>query len=217
MGGEIKPRLEKGVIKYSIEEPPKPKKLKIDLSVNKTLLVLMVVVILAISYIGGTGQNLSGLPFTLINPSHSGSVGVSVPMQPYRQNYEGMLEIQIYHRDSLDMSKSRTEGTDLSTTFYKRLEDGRFVTMGSGDITGLIVNNNNELYFTVTPMEGRNLYISPSKMADHNLNPRVINFNYDDITQDGKREWIFALDISNLSIPHAGQTAPTIAIYTMSY
>lgn len=183
----------------------------------------MAIVVLVVSISGSMNVNpldpislIVGNPISLIQTPTGG--GVSAPTVPYNSpSYRGQLDIEIQHRDSLDLTEDRTEGEDLLTTFYKKLDDGRYVTMGSGDFSALHVNSNDLLYFTVQPIRGSDLYVSPMRMADNNLNPRIIDFDYVDVTQDGIREWIFAVDISGLPIPIAGMGAPHITLFTLSY
>ena len=183
----------------------------------------MVLVILIVSISGSMNVNpldsvklIVGNPISLIQSPTGG--GVSAPTVPYHSPpYRGQLDIEIQHRDSLDLTEDRTEGEDLLTTFYKRLDDGRYVTMGSGDFSAVHINTDNLLYFTVQPLRGSDLYVSPMRMADNNLNPRIIDFDYVDVTQDGISEWIFAVDISGLPIPISGMGAPRITLFTLSY
>ncbi len=183
----------------------------------------MAIVVLIVSISGSMNVNpldsvklIVGNPISIIQSPTGG--GVSAPTVPYHSPpYRGQLDIEIQHRDSLDLTEDRTEGEDLLTTFYKKLNDGRYVTMGSGDFSAVHVNSDNLLYFTVQPLRGSDLYVSPMRMADNNLNPRIIHFDYVDVTQDGISEWIFAVDISGLPMPISGMGAPRITLFTLSY
>ncbi len=168
-----------------------------------------------VSVSGSTGWNPLE-PITMIIGSPTGGVQAPTMMAP-SQTYSGSLNIQVNHRDSLNLSESRTEGKEVTTTIYKRLSDGEYVTLGSGDNTMVLVNDNDrKLFFSVQPLEGSGLYISPSMMTNYEVNPRVIDYDYLDVTQDGLGEWVFTFDITDLS-GHYPQTYPVISLFSMTY
>lgn len=192
------------------------KKPKLDLSFDKRIFFLMVIVVLVVSISGSMNVNpLDSVSLIVGNPIGGGStapVQYAVPSQAY----SGELNIQVNHRDSLDGSEFRTEGTDLITTFYKKVSDGNFVTLGSGDNSMIYVNEGKKIYFTVQPLRGSELYISPMRMSDYNLNPRIIDFDFKDVTHDGIGEWLFTVDITGLD-SRFDQTYPIISLFTLSY
>lgn len=171
-----------------------------------------------VSVSGSTGWNpLEPITMVIGNPVASG--GVQAPTRPaedVRYDYTGVLDIQVLHRDALDLTKTREEGEEVRTTFYRKISDGEFVTLKSGDHFAINVNRDKKLYFTLEPLRESGLYVSPLKMADNNLNPRIIDFDYQDITKDGLNEWIFVLDITDLPI-HPAKVAPKITLFTLTY
>jgi hypothetical protein len=183
----------------------------------------MAIVVLVVSISGS--MNVNPLDqFTLIIgqgggiqiPTGGGMSGSIAPTYAPPQTYTGQLNIQVNHRDSLDGSEDRTEGTEIITTYYKKVAEGNYVTLGSGDNIMLFVSEDEKLYFTVQALQGSELYISPIRMSDYNLNPRIIDFDYLDVTHDGIGEWMFTVDITGLPTMYP-QTNPTISLFSLSY
>ncbi len=169
-----------------------------------------------VSVSGSTGWNpLEPITMIVGNPVASGGVQAPTYSVPY-QPYTGVLDIQVLHRDGLDLTKTREEGEEVRTTFYKRISDEEFVTLTSGDHFAINVSRDDKLYFTLEPLRESGLYVSPLKMSDRNLNPRIIDFDYVDITKDGIYEWLFVVDITELPV-NPSQVAPKITLFTLTY
>jgi len=60
-------------------------------------------------------------------------------------------------------------------------------------------------------------FVAPSSTADPNLNPRIIDFGFMDVNNDGTREWWFKVDLRDSPAPIAGQTASTLSLFINSY
>lgn len=182
-----------------------------DLSINPKLVLFGFIVIMGmLLYTNNENMSIPSMQFSLI-PTHSGGGAISTghaSVQP--QIYTGILDIEISHRDALNMANPREEGKDLVTKFYKKTSNG-YMLMGSGDFKGLHVNDYT-LFFTVEP-NSTDIYVSPSHTADWKLNPRIQDFDFFDIDNDGHSEWVFEFDISGVANPIEH---PSFAIYTMS-
>ena len=143
-----------------------------------------------------------------VTPDRTGEIG--------EQNYEGSVTINIDHRDALDSAETRTEGTNITTTYYK-LVNGVYKAIGSGSGGTVFVTANLDRIFVAESIpSGQNYYVAPASTADPNLNPRIKAFDFFDISGDGTKEYVFTVDVTGLKIV-GGQTTPTIDLYVDSY
>ncbi len=189
-----------------------------DYSVNRNLIpVMLIITIVIFVYVADEKGTFQSISLITGYPKSDMGVGSIAPTMVIPQTYSGSLNIQVQHRDTLDLSKERIEGKEVSTTFYKRLSDGRFVTLGSGDNSMVpVIDSDRILYFTVHPLKGNDLYISPNMMTHSEVNPRVLDLEYLDVTGDNIPEWIFAFDITGLPT-HFPQSYPIISLFSMTY
>jgi len=189
-----------------------------DYSVNRNLIpVMLIITIVIFVYVADEKGTFQSISLITGYPKSNMGVGSIAPTMGISQTYSGSLNIQMHHRDSLDVSEDRLEGKEVVTTFYKRLSDGRYVTLGSGNDAMVIVEGRDKkLYFTIHPLKGNDLFISPNMIAHTEINPRVLDFEYLDVTGDNIPEWIFTFDITGL--PHQPyMTYPIIALFSMTY
>jgi len=185
---------------------------------RNTPLIVLSIVVVAVLIGFGTGV-IS--PQTLnIGQPPVGGVPVAPQLPPTTgQGFAGQLQIDIVHRDTLDNAETRTEGVNIASTFYKSSNEITFNTIGSGtgNIVTITPDMNSILYVSEVAIAGQNFFISPTSTADQNLNPRIINFFFQDVTADGELEWIFKLDLRDMPPPVAGQTASTLQIFVNSF
>jgi len=126
-----------------LEGKQKKPYLDIDLSFDKRILFIGLLIIFTISLVG------SGDIAKIIGGGSGGVQFQTPPTMGKSQTYVGQLEIEIHHRDALDYGEARSEGTNLVTTYYKQLDDGKFITLGSGDVSIFSVYNDRSIYFTI--------------------------------------------------------------------
>ena len=177
--------------------------------------VILGVIIVALVVGMGTGViNLQSL--TIGQPAGNGGVQTSPDaLQSTGQDFTGNLQVNTEHRDALDNSETRDEGIDLRTTYYKSADGVTFNSIGSGSGVILTIDStmNSILYFTVVPLDP--FYVAPSSMIDPN--PRIIDFGFMDVNNDGVREWWFKMDLRDIPRPVAGQVASTLDLFINSY
>ncbi len=153
------------------------------------------------------------------------NVGGGVPVSPDRtdsigtQDYEGLVTINVVHSDALDSAESRTEQTNLATTYYK-LVNCVYKSIGAGSASGgttvFIDAGMDRIFTAVAHVSGQAYYVAPMSTADPAFNKRFVAFDFFDISGDGTKEYVFTTDVTGLTIV-GGQTTPTIDLYIDSY
>lgn len=115
------------------------------------------------------------------------------------EDFVGILFVDISHRSALDNAVQFVEGIDLVTTYYSSLDEVRFNTIGSGSSVQINIDSSMSsiLYASVDVPIGKDLYVAPLSTADQNLNPRIINFFFQDIDGSGQMVWVFKIDLKN--------------------
>ena len=183
----------------------------------RTGVIILAVIIVAIVVGMGTGViNLQNL--TIGQPAGNGGIQTPPDGTPSTgQGFTGQLTVNVEHRDALDNSETRDEGVDLRTTYYKSSDGVTFSTIGSGTGVTLTIDSamNSILYFTSVVLDP--FFVAPSSTSDPNLNPRIIDFGFMDVNNDGIREWWFKVDLRDTPAPIAGQTASTLSLFINSY
>ena len=186
---------------------------------KNTPLIILGVVVVAVLIGFGTGA-ISPQSLNIGQPAGNG--GVQEPPAPQQltgREFAGQLTVNVVHRDALDNAEPRTEGTNLVTTYYKSFDGENFFTIGSGSAVTITIDQAQDsmLYATSTVPAGQLFFVAPSSTADQNLNPRIIDFGFDDVNNDGTREWWFKVDLRDMPAPIAGQTASTLSLFINSY
>jgi hypothetical protein len=171
--------------------------------------VILGVIIVALVVGMGTGViNLQSL--NIGQPAGSG--GIQTPpngVASTGQGFTGELIIIPEHRDALDNSEVRTEGSDLRTTYYKSTDGVSFSSLGNGETQVTIDSSMDSiLYFTVVPLDP--FYVAPMSIAQPNLNSGLLDFGFMDVNNDGVREWWFKMDLRDTVRPIAAANIPNI-------
>jgi hypothetical protein len=182
----------------------------------RTGIIILGVIIVALVVGMGTGIiNLQTL--TIGQPLGS---GIQVP--PDRipltgAQFTGQLNVDVQHRDALDNAETRDEGIDLATTFYKSLDGINFNSIGDGSSGLITIDSRQDSILYASPRVLDPFFIAPLSTANPQLNPRITDFAFDDITNDGIREWYFKIDLKDLPEPIGGQTGSTLSLFINSY
>ena len=132
---------------------------------NKPIMVVGLIVVLIIGVYVVAPETFSGLTQSVtptggvVAPSSSSSdVGM--------QDYEGSVTVNLVHRDALDASESRTEGTNLNTSYYKKV-NGVYKAIGSGSGNTVFVDQTlNVMYMGVSAPSGQAYFVAPASTAD---------------------------------------------------
>ena len=177
--------------------------------------VVIIAIIIAILFVAGVG-----LGFIPLNFQTGITGGIPQPQPPAdlgTEGFTGELDIILQHFDTLDNQEARVEKVDLTTTFYKSVDEVTFNSIGEG-VAGasrvtITSEMNNVLYATVGVLDP--FFVDPQ--GTQSVNERVSNFFYRDVSNDGIKEWIFKTDLRGIPIAVAGQDASTIAFFTNSY
>jgi len=120
--------------------------------------------------------------------------------------------------DSLDITQSRTVGTNVKCVWYA-YRNG-WIQLNSGDDVDVNIfeEDQGKLYAMVYVPSGQNYYVDRQKILDKNKK-LITGYQYIDITGDREKEWIFTLDVSKA--PYASGTgkyiAPTLNLYLVTY
>ncbi len=189
---------------------------------NKTAYAVVAIVIIALVLV------FSGVidPSSLTLGRDQGGVQ-EPPTQPTPTTgtiFTGQLLIGVTHRDALDNSESRTEGTNITTVFYKSNDAVVFNSIGTASTTAgntqavtVDAGMNSVVWVSPQVQSGQAYFIAPNAISDPNLNPRVLDFLFVDVTADGQKEWIFKIDLRDMPAPVAGQTGSTFFFNILSY
>jgi len=186
---------------------------------SNTPLIVLGIVVVAVLIGFGTGA-ISPQSLNIGQPAGNGGVQVPPALVPTTgQEFAGQLTVNVVHRNALDNAEARTEGVNLVTTYYKSFDGVNFFTIGSGTGNTISISDTQDsiLYVTSTVPSGQNFFVAPSSTADQNLNPRIIDFGFMDVNNDGTREWWFKIDLRDMPRPVAGQTASTLSLFINSY
>ncbi len=183
----------------------------------RTGVIVLGIIIVALVIGMGTGIiNLQSL--TIGQPAGNG--GIQQPpagLPSTGTEFTGQLTVVVEHRDALDNQETRDEGIDLRTDYYKSMNGVTFSSLGTGSGVTLTIDSEMDSTLYATSVVLDPFFVAPSSTADPNLNPRIIDFGFMDINNDGVREWWFKIDLRDIPIPVAGQTASTLALFINSY
>ncbi len=185
---------------------------------NRALIVVTVIFVIV----------LVGLGTGVINPQAfdiGEQLGTGMQVAPDIQppstgeDFVGNLIVELRHRSVLDNAVQFVEGTDLVTTYYSSLDELRFNTIGSGESVQINIDSSMDsiLYASVAVPIGIDLYVAPLSTADQNLNPRIINFFFQDIDMSGRMVWVFKINLKNFEAPVVGQAGRTLQLFINSY
>jgi hypothetical protein len=188
----------------------------------RTGVIILGVIIVALVVGMGTGvinlQNLNiGQPL--------GGVPQAQPTTVVGTEFSGELDVILLHFNTLNDSIQLQEGVarDILTIFYKSSDGVQFSSIGEG-VQGL----GGASRVTITPDMNSILYatsgVAPTPTAIYSdpvntqlANERITDFSFEDVTNDGTKEWLYKIDLRGVTAPVAGQGASTISIITKSY
>jgi len=119
--------------------------------------------------------------------------------------------------DALDISTSRTVGSDINCLWFKY--SSGWIKLASGDAQdlSLVKADNNVVYLAVEYPGSPSYYVDYEKILD--MNPHLSWYGYEDITGDSKEECIFKVDISGATYASAtGKwNMPAVNVYVLTY
>ena len=162
---------------------------------NNTPFIVLGVVVIGVVFALMFGGQFQGLDIGV--PDRGVPTPPTTPTPAGTQEFAGQLIINVIHRDALDNAELRTEGTNLVTTYYKSTDEINFNTIGSGTGVQITItpDMNSIMYVTETVPTGQDFFVAPQSTSDQNLNPRIIDFFFRDVSADGIKEWVFKIDL----------------------
>ena len=182
---------------------------------------LIVVTIAFVIVLVGLGTGVINPQAFDISEQLGNGMQVAPDVQPPStgEAYVGNLIVELRHRSALDNAVQFVEGINLVTTYYSSLDEQRFNTIGSGSSVQINIDSsmNSILYASVSVPIGQSLYVAPLSTADQNLNPRIINFFFQDIDGSGRMVWVFKIDLKNFEVPVVGQAGRTLQLFINSF
>lgn len=185
---------------------------------NRALIVVTVIFVIVLV---GLGTGIINPQAFDISQQLGNGMQVAPDIQPPStgEDFVGNLIVDISHRSALDNAVQFVEGTNLVTTYYSSLDEQRFNTIGSGSSIQINIDSSMSsiLYASVSVPIGQSLYVAPLSTADQNLNPRIINFFFQDIDGSGRMVWVFKIDLTNFEAPVVGQAGRTLQLFINSF
>ncbi len=181
------------------------------------VLILAGVIVVAFVVAGGMGLiNFGGAP--------SGGVPQQVVTTIAGTAFSGELDVLLRHANSLDNSDQFQEGanSDIHTVFYKSLDGVQFSSIGEGALgTGgasrvtITPDMNSFLYATINVAGMSQLYSDPE--FTQITNNRITEFTFEDVTNNGVKEWLYKISLRGISVPIAGQDASSLSIIDQTW
>ncbi len=129
----------------------------------------------------------------------------------------GQLNIVEEHVNGLDNQGSRTEGGELTTTYYTSDNGNTFNRIGDGTSASITIDQSMNGIIYASLETDADTYVDPMGTADQGLNTFITFVEYKDVSGDGQKSWLFRFDLRNISAPVAGQQFSTIAFRTLSW
>jgi len=131
--------------------------------------------------------------------------------------FVGQLNVVEEHVNGLDNQDARTEGVELTTTYYTSSNGNTFNTIGDGTSASITIDASmNGIIYAGLETDAFT-YVDPMGTADRGLNPFITFVEYRDVSGDGQKTWIFRMDLRNIPDPIAGQVFSTVAFRTLSW
>ncbi len=184
--------------------------------------VIVLALVIGVGFVAGVGLGFIPLDFDVTTG------GVPTPQPPAivrTGDFSGELDVILLHFNTLNDSIQLQEGVarDILTVFYKSSDGVQFSSIGEG-VQGL----GGASRVTITPDMNSILYatsgVAPTPTAIYSdpvntqlANDRITDFSFEDVTNDGTKEWLYKIDLRGVTAPIAGQDASTISIITKSY
>lgn len=134
-------------------------------------------------------------------------------------DYFGPFSVDVNNFDSLDITETRADGTDIVTTFYTQDIGGRFnpeSTSVGGTAALHAEPSSPKMFFSVEPAAGKDFYADAVGITERNN--RVLSFDFIDINNDRSQEFVFEYDVTGLGgIGRQAGSNPEIPLKILSY
>ncbi len=181
------------------------------------VLILAGVIVVAFVVAGGMGLiNFGGAPL--------GGVPQQVVTTVTGTQFSGELDVLLRHANSLDNSDQFQEGanSDIHTVFYKSLDGVQFSSIGEGALgiggasrVTITPDMDSILYATINVAGMSQLYSDPE--GTQATNNRITEFTFEDVTNNGVKEWLYKISLRGISVPVAGQVASSLSLIDQTW
>ena len=169
---------------------------------SEKAILFVVVLYLALALIGGSWDPRQWSFF-------AGRQGLPSPV-----GVVGMFDVDAKGYNSLDISTTYVENNAFHCYWYGYR--GGWIMLGKGQTTvELIEQDGGYLYAVVKPIAGQGLYVDWSETKAKN--PRVESVSFEDVDNDGYRDFIFKLNMANVPKPATGNPKILFYPYFLSY
>ncbi|MEM3875272.1 MAG: hypothetical protein QXU45_09110 [Candidatus Bathyarchaeia archaeon] len=126
----------------------------------------------------------------------------------------GMFDVDAKGYNTLDISTTYVENTAFHCYWYGYR--GGWIMLGKGQTTvELIEQDGGYLYAVVKPIAGQALYVDWSETKAKN--PRVESVSFEDVDNDGYKDFIFKLNMANIPKPATGNPKMLFYPYFLAY
>ena len=188
----------------------------------KSSVVILGVIVVALVIGMGTGViNLQSLNFG----QSTGGIPQSQTTTVTGTEFSGELDVLLRHSNSLDNTDEFSEGSasDIHTVFYKSSNGAQFSSIGEGALgTGgtsrvtITPDMNSILYATINGAGISQIYSDPEGTQLANSN-RITEFSFEDVTNNGSKEWLYKIDLRGIVAPVAGQGASSLSLIDQTW
>ena len=127
----------------------------------------------------------------------------------------GTFDVHTKGCDSLDIAASLAEATDYYLYWFGK-RPGGWIQLGKGDATVELTDaDQGYIYAVVEIPSGKDYYVDFAKTQLNN--PRVASVSYEDVDDDGYKEFVFQIDMSNIPKPASGNPSVYFYPYLLAY
>jgi len=127
----------------------------------------------------------------------------------------GTFDMHTKGCNSLDIAASLAEATDYYLYWFGK-RPGGWIQLGKGDATVELTNaDQGYIYAVVEIPSGKDYYVDFAKTQLNN--PRVASVSYEDVDDDGYKEFVFQIDMSNIPKPASGNPSVYFYPYLLAY
>ena len=185
--------------------------------------VVVVIGVIIVALVIGMGTGAINIQNFNIG-QQNGGVPQAITTTITGTEFSGQLDVLLRHANSLDNSDQFQEGSasDIHTVFYKSSNGVQFSSIGEGALgTGgasrvtITPDMNSILYATINVAGMSQLYSDPE--GTQLANERIIEFSFEDVTNNGSRDWLYKIGLQGLSVPIAGQDASSMPLIDQTW
>jgi len=126
----------------------------------------------------------------------------------------GMFDVKVVGYNTLDLASSLTLGTNYNCFWYANR--GGWMLLGSGSATIEVTPQDlGYVYAVVKIPAGQSYYVDAAQTKQ--MNPRVASVSYEDVDNDGYKEFTFRFSMADIPKPGSGNPTVTFYPYFLAY